>query len=132
LHLRTLLGSHESSDLVGSYERPRYPEAQFKIAELYRDGLHDHAAARREFQRLYEEHPKSTLRDDALWSQARLAATEGDRSAACRIVAKLVRELPESRYAPCGRVLCDSAPPVPKNSRGCADYIVRSVGGRDE
>src|SRR5262249_40074151 len=54
--LRELLAPRERSDTMGSYERPRYSAAQLHIAELYRDGMKDHAAARREFHTLYSNH----------------------------------------------------------------------------
>src|SRR5262249_46481869 len=100
-HLRAMLASREASDLVGSYERPRYADAQMRIAGLYRDKLHDHAAARREFHKLYADHQTSRLRDDALWAEARLAREDGDKGEACRLVERLRKEMPESRYARC-------------------------------
>src|SRR6266852_798579 len=47
LDLRRMLLVREPSTLVGSYERPRFSAAQFRIAVLYRDKLHDNASARR-------------------------------------------------------------------------------------
>jgi tetratricopeptide (TPR) repeat protein len=125
-HLRELVGTREKSDTVGSYERPRYSEAQMKIAEAYRDGLRDHAAARREFHRLYADFKTSILRDDALWAEARLARQDGDAGAACDAAKKIVREFPDSRYAPCAPLVCPDAPAA-GGKRGCADYISRDV-----
>ena len=67
----------EPSSLQGSYERPRYAPARFRIAEIYRDRLHDPAQARRQFRRVWDEHPTSPLQDDALWNEARLEHDAG-------------------------------------------------------
>jgi tetratricopeptide (TPR) repeat protein len=125
-HLRRLLAAREVSTTMGSYERPRYSEAQLKIAEIYRDKIKDRAAARRELHKLYERHTTSTLRDDALWAEAVLLHEDKDERGACAAVATLAKEFPDSRYARCGRELCPSAP-EPK--RACADYIVRELRG---
>ena len=116
---------------MGSYERPRYPAAQLHIAELYRDKLHDHAAARREFERLYERHRNSTKRDDAVWAEARLAREDGDLGVACELAERLVKEFPDSRYSRCAKAVCPSAPAGKKE---CPEYVLREVGqkGRDE
>jgi TolA-binding protein len=125
-HLRELLSAHEVTSGMGSYERPRYGEAQMLLGEIYRDHLKDHAAARREFAKVCAEHPTSRQCDDAVWWEARLAREDGDQATACRLASKLVKELPESRYAPCARLLC---PTAPAGKRACADYIARDLNG---
>jgi len=125
LHLRKMLSVRETSTTVGSYERPRFSPAQFRIAVLYRDALGDHSAARREFHRLYAEHPTSILRDDALWQEAKLARENGNAEDACALTAVLARDFPASRYAPCARALCPTAAP-PEGK--CHAYLVRSSG----
>ena len=125
-HLRKMLAVREASTTVGSYERPRFSPAQFRIAVLYRDALRDRAAARREFHRLYAEHPTSILRDDALWEEAKLARDEGNAADTCALTAALTRDFPSSRYAPCARSLCPTAPAV---AGRCHDYLVRSPAG---
>lgn len=127
-HLRMLLADREASRLTGSYERPRYSPAQMRIAELYRDKLHDHRAARREFHAVYSQHPTSTFRDDALWAEAVLAHRDGDTSDACSLAAKLRSEFADSRYARCGQLVCASVKPNEKE-RPCGDYIARQVRG---
>ena len=71
--LRRLLEPVEEDITGGRYERPRFPYAQMRIAELYRDQLGDETAARREFRRVHERHGESTIADDALWQEAMLA-----------------------------------------------------------
>lgn len=127
-HLRTMLSTRESSYKPGSNERPRYPASQLRIAELYRDKLHDHPAARREFHKLFTDFPTSTFRDDALWSEARLAHDDGDTKEACRLVERLQDDLADSRYARCAHLLCTTMKPAP-NARPCAQYIERQVRG---
>jgi tetratricopeptide (TPR) repeat protein len=105
-----LLAERESSSGLGSYERARYAEARFRIAEIHRDRLSDPSGARREFRRVYDEHSTSLLRDDALWQEALVSLEAGDAAGACVPLSLLLRELPDSRYAPCVRRLCPSAP----------------------
>lgn len=125
--LKRMLAVRETSTMTGSYERPRFSPAQYRLAVLYRDVLHDQASARREFHRLYVEHPTSILRDDALWEEAKLAKSEGSTSDACTLVTTLTKDFPTSRYAPCAQALCpDAAAP----SKPCHAYLLR--GGNDE
>jgi TolA-binding protein len=124
-HLERMLAEREPSHLQGSYERPRYAQARFRIAELRRDRLNDAPAARREFRRVFAEHPTSPLRDDALWNEAVLARKSGDRAGACAALELLVEELKDSRFVPCAHELCPSV--EPDASRSCRDYIRRAL-----
>lgn len=123
-HLKRMLAVREVSTMTGSYERPRFSPAQFRIAVLYRDALRDRAAARREFHRLYAEHATSILRDDALWEEAKIAKDEGSTADACALTASLTKDFPTSRYAPCAPALCPSAAASDKR---CHAYLVRSA-----
>lgn len=127
-YLKLLLAPREPAETLGSYERPRYSQAAMRIAELYRDRLHDTTAAKRAFHRVFTDHPTSTLRDDALWAEARLWHAEGDQDEACDVLETLVEDLPESRYAACARELCPSAPP-PEGDTYCRPYIIRELEG---
>lgn len=124
--LEELLRHREASTLTGSYERPRYADAQMRIAELYRDRIGDLQAARRAFHTLYAAHQTSRLRDDALWEEAKIARQLGDLEAACSLTSRLRREFPESRYAGCAKLLCESAPVDPQNE--CRPYITKTYG----
>jgi tetratricopeptide (TPR) repeat protein len=121
--LRRMLLVREPSTFAGSYERPRFSPAQFRIAVLYRDKLHDNRAARREFHRLYAMHTTSILRDDALWEEAKLARADGDGRAACALVATLAQDFKESRYVPCARELCATAA---ASKATCHPYLLRA------
>ncbi len=120
-----LLAERESSFLQGSYERGRYAEAAFRVAELYRDALHDTGRARREFEAIWQDYPKSRLRDDAAWSAARLAAESGDQPEACRLLRLLGTANPDSRYVACGAALCSSFRP-PARTGACHEYLLRA------
>ncbi len=123
--LESMLAEREEAHLSGSYERARYAEARFRIAELYRDALHDPARARTEFRRVWNEHPTTLLRDDALFEEALVAHSSGDQAGTCRALALLVAEAGESRYAPCAPRLCPSlnAP----DRRPCRDYLLQKI-----
>lgn len=125
--LEELLRHREVSTFSGSYERPRYSPAQMRIAELYRDRIGNLAAARRAFHKLYAEHSTSVLRDDALWEEAKLARAEGLLAEACGLATTLVNELPDSRYAACAHLLCESLR-LPEGQNECRPYIERTYG----
>ncbi len=124
-HLKQMLKEQEPSHLSGSYQRPRFAEAQYHIGELYRDRLKDAAGARSAFRRVWTNHPNTLLRDDAKWAEARLAHATGDRDGACAAGKELINELPDSRYAACVHVLC----PNVRFTRGreCRGYILREI-----
>jgi len=122
--LERMLRAREASHLSGSYERPHFADAAYRVAELYRDARHDPEAARRAFRKVFNDYPTSTLRDDALWQEARLARAASGQGA-CEPLQLLVRELPESRYVPCAHEMCTKIAPVAQ--RACADYIEREL-----
>jgi tetratricopeptide (TPR) repeat protein len=124
--LERMLKQDEPSFLTGSYELPRYPQAQFRIAVLYRDRLHDDRAARRAFHKVWTDHPTTLLRDDALWNEALLAKKDGDTPAACSALELMAHGMPYSRYVPCADRLCPSAPPA-KKGQSCHAYIQREI-----
>lgn len=124
--LEDMLGYRETAYMSGSYERGRYAEARFKIAELYRDALHDPASARKNFERVFSEHGTSRLRDDAAWNAALLARRSGDGAGACEDVRVLVTTIPDSRFTPCASRLCPEVR-IGAPKRDCPDYIVRSI-----
>jgi tetratricopeptide (TPR) repeat protein len=125
-HLREMLEPREHSQTVSSYERPKFPAAQMRIALLLRDRKRDHAAARRELHRLVDEFPSSTMRDDALWIAARMARDDGDAGTACDDVERLVETMPDSRYVRCAHLVCADVKPA---ARECASYLVRELSG---
>jgi tetratricopeptide (TPR) repeat protein len=125
--LERMLRVREPSSLTGSYERPRFAPARYRIAVLYRDALNDHSEARRQFHALYAEHPTSILRDDALWEEAKLALADGDARQACALTATLAKDFPDSRYAPCSRALCPTAASSP--TARCHEYVTRPPNG---
>lgn len=125
LHLERMLQARETSYMNGSYERGRYAEARFRIAELYRDVLGDSGRARSTFEQLFREHRTSRLRDDAAWNAALLAFRAGDRDGACRDLKELVDAIPDSRFAPCAKRIC----PEVEAPGECHEYIVANVAG---
>lgn len=124
-HLERMLGEQESAVITGSYERGRYAEAQLKIAEIYRDVLHDSARARRELRKVYDKHPKSRIVDDALFQEALLARSAGDEAGTCAPLSIVVEQLPDSRYAACAHLMCAK---LAATSNACHDYIRRAAG----
>ena len=122
--LERMLRARESSHLSGSYERPRFAEAAYHLAELYRDTRHDPDGARRAFRGVFEGYATSTLRDDALWQEALLSRSPA-ASAACAPLTLLVSQLPDSRYAPCAHVIC--AKLATFAGRECPAYIQQQI-----
>jgi tetratricopeptide (TPR) repeat protein len=123
--LHRMLSEREPAHFQGSYQRPRYAEAQFRIAEIYRDDLKDPIRAQSAFRRVFSDHPTSLLRDDALWQEARLAHQLRRHRAACNAVEALIENLPDSRFVGCSKHLCPDAE-VPSSSR-CRPYILKQL-----
>lgn len=122
-HLEAILAEREEAFLVGSYEKGRYSPAQLRIAEIYRDILHDRAAARRAYEALWTSHATSVLRDEGAWHAATLATEAGDTRGACRLLESLMQRSPDSRYVACIPRLCPTL--HPKRS-DCHEYILRA------
>jgi TolA-binding protein len=122
--LERMIAAREASRMSGSYERSRFADAAFRVAELYRDEIKDLDAARRAFHSVFVNYPTSTLRDDALWQEALLARGTSD-TAACAPLSLLVTQLPDSRFAPCAHELCNALRPIAQ--RQCRDYIERDL-----
>jgi len=123
-HLERMLKEREPSSMPGSYERPRYSESQYRIGVLQRDALKQPAAAIRAFRSLRLEFTTSILRDDAAWQEAKLSASQGDQAGACQAMRWLREEIPDSRYAACGQLLCTQLKPL---KRECRSYIQREL-----
>jgi len=117
----------ESSVWPGTYIRPRFPDAGWRIAELYRDKLGDKKRAITAFEHYVDMFPNDIRRAEALWQAAKLLSTNGDENAACADLATLVSKDPDSRYVPCVTAKCTGVV-RPKNSHApdrCHAYILR-------
>jgi tetratricopeptide (TPR) repeat protein len=115
----------EAAYAGSSYERPRFPEAQFRIATIVRDKVHDRERAKREFRKACSEHSASRFCDDALWDEARLEREDHEDDKACQAMHRLIESRPDSRYVACAHALCESIAENPK----CHDYILRDLRG---
>jgi TolA-binding protein len=122
LDLRELLATREISQHGQSYERPKYPISQMRIAELYRDKLGDLRKAREEFRMVYAAHPSSTLADDAAWQEGIASLRLNEPEAACSAAKVLLKQFTRSRYLRCVKSLCPSLDP-PSGNRECQRYI---------
>lgn len=123
--LERMLSQREQSKIAGSYERPKFAHARYKIAELLWNSSNDPAAASREFERVQTDHATHRLADDGLWQAARAAHAAGDVNRACALVERLEQLSPTepSRYVGCGHLVC----PNPTTAeRECRDYVRRA------
>ncbi|WP_394820828.1 tol-pal system YbgF family protein [Pendulispora albinea] len=125
-HLDRMLSERETASLLGTYQRPRYTQAAFRIATLYRDRLNDRKKAREAFHRIYRDFTTSVRRDDALWQEAELYRLDGETDNACTRASTLVREFPDSRYVPCAQAKCASiSRPAKSNApKKCHSYLL--------
>ncbi len=124
--LREMMKPSEAAYAGSSYERPRFPQGQMRIAMLYRDKKHDRAAAKRELRAVCDR-SATRLCDDALWSKARLELEDHEGDQACESVHLLAKLRPESRYIVCGHALCSGIP----ESAQCREYILRDLRGEN-
>ena len=122
-HLKRMLSQREPAPKYGTLERPRFGPARFLMAEVYRDQLRNPRAARETFLTLVREHPTSPLRDDALWEAALLARAAGNPNSTCSDLARLVEEMPDSRYVPCTHRICSQLPATGRCPSYIADHI---------
>ncbi len=106
--LEAMLRDREKASTIGTYQRPRYTPAQWRIAILYRDQLHDRSRAREAFHFLYTDFTTALQRDDALWEEASLWAEDNDKTTACSRLATLTHAFPDSRYVPCAIEDCSA------------------------
>jgi tetratricopeptide (TPR) repeat protein len=123
--LERMLAERERASIVGSAERAHYADAQLKVGEIYRDLLRAPERALAAFHALYLDFPDSPLRERGLFEEARLRKEMGQRPQACADFATLLREFPESRYAPCALQQCPELPERPgKNAPAtCHTYL---------
>jgi tetratricopeptide (TPR) repeat protein len=125
--LERMLAALESSIWPGSYVRPRFPDAGWRIAVLYRDRIGDDKKAVAAFERYVGTFPNDIRRAEALWDAAKILRKDGDEPGACDRLARLVRIAPDSRYVPCAAARCPDVR-VPKDSHApktCHAYITR-------
>jgi TolA-binding protein len=129
--LERLLKYRETSTILGSYERPKYLPAAFRIAKLYEEKLGDRAHAREALHRVYTDFKHSTMRDDALWKEAELWRKDGDNDKACDRLDTLASDFPDSKYVPCAIERCPSIkrPSKSKAPQTCRGYIERESRG---
>lgn len=125
-----LLVERETSDVIGSYQRPKYSPAKMRIAHIQAEKLGDRAAARKTLHELYTQLESSDLRDDALFEEARLYRADKLEDEACRTLDTLVSHFKDSRFVPCATAECPKIT-RPKDSKApavCRPYILRKAG----
>lgn len=127
-----LLVERETSDVIGSYQRPKYSPAKMRIAHIQAEKLGDRAAARKTLHELYTQLESSDLRDDALFEEARLYRADKLDDEACRTLDTLVSHFKDSRFVPCATAECPriSRPKDSKAPSVCRPYILRKSGDR--
>ena len=126
--LRAMLKNRERSNLLfGSYERPRFPAAQMRIAELYRDRLGNLQAAQEAFRRTHREHTASVLADDAMWQEAAMWRKLGDSAESCGVLTNLIDRFSTSRYISCVAELCPHLRPPAGTRTHCPEYIKQGL-----
>lgn len=96
--LRALLATREVALGPGSYFSIWLDDAQLELGKVLRDDLKDVPGAVEAFGTLPKHYPASILRDDALFELATTLAKAGQAKDACRAIADLRRQSPDSKY----------------------------------
>lgn len=96
--LRGLLATREVAFGTGSYFSIWLDDAQLELGRVLRDDLHDLPGAIAAFERLPEDYPASILKDDALFELAVTEKAAGRQDKACAVIARLVKQAPDSKY----------------------------------
>jgi tetratricopeptide (TPR) repeat protein len=89
-HLERMIAPLEHTVTPGSQTAPRMPAARLRIARIYRDRLQDPERAAAHFERMGQQFPTSTLRDDALFELGSMWLERGRRAEGCAVLARLV------------------------------------------
>jgi TolA-binding protein len=93
--LRRILSTRKDAIITGSYNYLQLDDAQLLVGRIYLEDLHDPAHAAEAFELLADDYPESTLRDDALYDLARAKREAHDVPAACRALARLIKQFPD-------------------------------------
>jgi TolA-binding protein len=91
-YLREMVQPQELTVTPGSQTLPRMPEAQLRIARIYRDHLHDPVHAAENFRLVHDRFPTCTLRDDALYELGVMWIEGGQREQGCSMLSQVARE----------------------------------------
>jgi TolA-binding protein len=96
--LRALLATREVAIGAGSYFSIWLDDAQLELGKILRDDLQDPPGAIAAFRKLPKDYPASILKDDALYELATTLAKAGNGKDACRAIADLRKQSPDSKY----------------------------------
>jgi tetratricopeptide (TPR) repeat protein len=96
--LRGLLATREVALGPGSYFSIWLDDAQLELGKVLRDDLQDLPGAIAAFRKLPKDYPASILKDDALHELAVTYAKAGQAVDACRAIAQLRKQSPDSKY----------------------------------
>ncbi|NVB84284.1 MAG: tetratricopeptide repeat protein [Kofleriaceae bacterium] len=96
--LRKLLATREVALGPGSYFSIWLDDAQLLIGKIFRDDLGDLPSAIAAFRQLPKDYPASILKDDALYELAVTYDKAHDAAGACRAIAALKKQSPDSKY----------------------------------
>ncbi len=94
--LEGMLERAENTSLIGSYTLPTFPPARLQIARLRR-GMGDLDAAAADFERLEDDFPTSTLRDDARVEAGEMWLEAGERERGCDLLRSAVEDFEVGR-----------------------------------
>jgi len=95
---RKILQSRTEAYLFGNYETTYYHRSQYRIAELLLGPLQQRSAGIAALRTFVEEFSYSRKYDDALYLLAVYLFEDGQQNEARRVLDRLVKERPESRY----------------------------------
>lgn len=126
--LERLLAERETSHFEGSYLRATFVKAHFEIADIYAEDLDDPYNAYEWLQRVWDDHPRSLLRDNARWLQILARHNAGRTAEACTLMQELIDTLPESRFVRCAPVLCPGMK-VPSGTKACSASLRAEIAG---
>jgi tetratricopeptide (TPR) repeat protein len=104
--LRALLATREVAVGAGSYFSIWLDDAQLELGKVLRDDLKDYAGAAAAFRQLPKHYPASILKDDALYELAVTLDKSGDKPGACKVLAQLAKDAPDSKYIERGKEVC--------------------------
>ena len=95
--IERMLSVWEPTGIPGSFTLAGFTKGLLRLAQIYRDKLHDPTRALSTYARLYDDMRFSLLRAEALVEAAEVLAAQNENARACSLVHRVISDFPDAR-----------------------------------